>query len=104
MNYKIFLVIAIQALVIIVLIYVVAIMLTTTPEVPLFDEKPYRDSINALKLKNAELDHKIKDLDSLNHELDNAKNQIVYETLEKIKVVYTANPDTLQYFILSEIK
>jgi uncharacterized protein YdcH (DUF465 family) len=97
-------IIAIEALIIVILGYICVIQAVSPVTTPLFDEKPYRDSINALKLKNAELDRHIKDLDSINHELDNAKNQIVYETLEKIKVVYTANPDTLQYFILSEIE
>jgi hypothetical protein len=70
----------------------------------LFDDKPYRDSINLLKQKNIELDAKIHTLDSLNTELSHIKTEIHYETREKIKFVYTANPDTLYKFILSEIQ
>lgn len=103
MNLKTLLIIIAQALLILVLGYVLIIQSIAEKPV-LFDEKPYRDSINALKQQNAVLDTKIHTLDSVNAELSHIKTEIIYETHEKIKFVYTANPDTLYKFILSEIK
>lgn len=91
-------------MIIIILGYVIVIESMNVPTPALFDDKPYRDSINMLKVKNQELDNKIQALDSVNNELSHIKTEIHYETREKIKFVYTANPDTLYEFILSEIE
>lgn len=92
------------SLVVIILGYVLVIQSMNVVVPPMFDDKPYRDSINMLKAKNLELDTKIHSLDSLNKELSHIKTEIHYETREKIKFVYTANPDTLYKYILSEIE
>ena len=103
MNLKTILIIVAQALLILVLGYVL-IMQSIAEKPVLFDDKPYRDSINALKQQNAALDIKIHSLDSINAELSHTKTEIIYQTHEQIKFVYTANPDTLYKFILSEIQ
>lgn len=86
--------------------YYVNVHILNKPEEPtsLFDAKPYQDSIRALQAKNKDLDVKICQLDSINDVLSQTRTIIRYETREKIKYVYTANPDTLVSIILTNLK